>query len=216
MEMNAGRLVLLAVFLSALALACSQSAQPGAGQIPSPAPSPICLNPGRTQFGFFPAPPRDGVEAVQAHFQDLGKYADFILVQASVPWQDFSLQIEADSQSRRDLRNQILLADQNGLGAVFVVDPLNGLNRREFLGLPPGWIASFANPEIRTAYLNFTLWLLRTFQPQYLGLASEINTYADAHPQDFPHFLSLYQETYARIKPNHRKPWFSSHSSGRT
>jgi hypothetical protein len=42
--------------------------------------------------------------------------------------------------------------------------------------------------------------LLREFHPRYLGLASEINTYMDAHPYDVENYFSLYQETYAAIK----------------
>ena len=53
---------------------------------------------------------------------------------------------------------------------------------------------------MRQAYRAFTLWILETFEPRYLGLASEINTYVDAYPQDFAHFLSLYDETYTAIK----------------
>ncbi len=55
-------------------------------------------------------------------------------------------------------------------------------------------------PDVRAAYREFTLWIVRTFDPRDLGLASEINTYADAHPDDFPNFLSLYREVYAAIK----------------
>jgi hypothetical protein len=104
------------------------------------------------------------------------------------------------SQRLTDIRNQMTMAQQNGLEAVFVVDPLNGLNRSEFMRLPEGWPASFAAPEVRSAFTNFALWITREFQPRYLGLASEINTYADAHPDDFPNYLSLYREVYAAVK----------------
>jgi hypothetical protein len=41
---------------------------------------------------------------------------------------------------------------------------------------------------------------LQEFDPTYLGLASEINTYMDAYPEDVEHYLSLYDEVYSRIK----------------
>ncbi len=81
-----------------------------------------------------------------------------------------------------------------------MVNALNGLNRREFFGLPEGWEPSFANPDVRAAFGNFTLWIMREFEPRYLGLASEINTYIDAHPEDGQDYLSLYEETYDRVK----------------
>jgi hypothetical protein len=44
------------------------------------------------------------------------------------------------------------------------------------------------------------MWVVRTFHPHYLGLASEINTYMDAYPDDAANFVSLYHEVYALVK----------------
>jgi hypothetical protein len=158
------------------------------------------LNSSETAFGFFPSPPDVTLESVLAHFEALGEHADFILIQPNVPWQDFVGGMEGDSKSREDIRNQVVLAEMNGLDWAFVIDPLNGLNRREFYELPEGWEPSFSNPEVRTAFTNFTLWCLNEFDPSYLGLASEINTYMDAYPEDVEYYLSLYDEVYALIK----------------
>ncbi len=105
------------------------------------------------------------------------------------------------SQAVTDIVNQLILARQNGLEVIPVIDPLNGLNRREFFGLPGDLSRSdFGTPEVRSAYRDFTLRVLREVRPRYLGLASEINTYLDAHPEDASNFLSLYRQTYAAIK----------------
>jgi hypothetical protein len=154
----------------------------------------------RTAYGFFPAPPEGTTEAVLNHFTNLGENADFILIQPAIPWEGFRSGIEGESQQRTDLTNQTILAQQNELEWIFVVDPLNGLNRREFLGLPADWEANFGNPDVREAFTNFTLWIVREFSPRYLGLASEINTYMDAHPDDVDNFLSLYKEVYDKVK----------------
>lgn len=154
----------------------------------------------RTAYGFFPSPPEATLESVLGHFETLGKHADFVLYQPNVPWEDFYEGIEGESQARTDIRNQIILAERSGLDYVYVVDPLNGLNRREFMDLPQGWEPSFANPDVRTAFTNFTLWILREFNPRYLGLASEINTYFDAHPEDADNYMSLYQDVYQQVK----------------
>lgn len=158
------------------------------------------LDQDRTYYGFFPSPPEAILDSVLNHFEDMGEHGDFILMQPHVPWSDFKDGIEGESQERTDLRNQITLAGQNDLDWIFVVDPLNGLNRREFMGLPFFWEESFGNPEVRTAFSNFTLWIVREFQPRYLGLASEINTYLDAHPDDVESFMSLYREVYDLVK----------------
>ena len=48
--------------------------------------------------------------------------------------------------------------------------------------------------------MNFAIRLTREFSPRYIGLASEINTYMDAYPEDVENYLSLYSQTYAAIK----------------
>ncbi|RKX90283.1 MAG: hypothetical protein DRZ90_16460, partial [Spirochaetes bacterium] len=63
-----------------------------------------------------------------------------------------------------------------------------------------GWEASFKNPEVRSAIKNYALRIVREFHPRYLGLASEINSYADAYPEDFNNYLSLYKEIYDAVK----------------
>ncbi len=155
---------------------------------------------GRPLMGFFPSPPQMTLESVLTHFEHLGEHGDVLLVQNPPDWVSFLAGVEGESQKRTDIINQITLAQQNGLEPIFVADPLNGLNRREFGELPSGWTPSFGNADVRTAFSNYVLWILRTFKPRYLGLASEINTYADAFPDDFPNFISLYDELYAQIK----------------
>jgi hypothetical protein len=197
------------VFVALLALTClglacgsTPTASPSSPLPPAapPAPEPSAFDQGVTTFGFFPSPPELTLESVLKHYDDLGQHADFVLLQNNIPWQAASQGYVTEPQALTDLHNQVILARQQDLDVIFVVDPLNGLNRREFLGLPPGWEASFANPAVRTAFRNHALWLVDTFHPRYLGLASEINTYANARPEDFEHFLSLYREVYREIR----------------
>jgi len=174
----------------------------GSPGVPAPIPSPHVtpLPPGQTAYGFFPSPPEITLQSVLDHYADMARHADVVLLQQNIPWQAFPLDGDTEPQPLIDIRNQVILAHQNGLEPIFVVDPLNGLNRREFMGLPDAWTASFGTPEVRESYTEFALWIVRTFHPRLVGLASEINTYADAYPEDFPNFLSLYHETYAAIK----------------
>jgi hypothetical protein len=202
---SASRSLLLALTsLVLVGLAC-QAGTPTAAlsdssEPPPDSPSASVFDTDRTAYGFFPSPPEASLEAVLNHFKALGEHGDFILVQPNIPWEEFRAGVEGESTQRTDLKNQIVLAQQNNLGWIFVVDPLNGLNRKEFFGLPAGWQASFGNPDVRATFTNFTLWIVREFRPRYLGLASEINTYMDAYPDDVANYLSLYQEVYDRVK----------------
>lgn len=184
------------LILAVAALACGQSGP----LTPFPTPANSAFDSGRTVYGFFPSPPEASLTSILKLYKDLGDHADFVLIQQNIPWQDFENSADGESQRRTDIANQVTLARQNKLDYIFVVDPLNGLNRRDFLGLPAGWNASFTDPKVRAAYTNFTLWIVRMFHPRYLGLASEINTYMDAHPDDAQNFISLYNETYQAVK----------------
>jgi len=189
------RMMVIVCALAFASIACDLGAL---APIPNLETSPFASS--QTVFGFFPSPPEASQQSILNHYRTLGLHADVILLQQPVPWRDFYEKAEADSQAINDIHNQYVLARQNGMDVVFVVDPLNGLNRREFLGLPIGWEASFANPRVRSAITNYALRVVREFHPPYLGLASEINTYADAFPEDFPNYLSLYQSLYDAIK----------------
>lgn len=193
--------IFIAIFILAItALACGQSSQPSATAEPVPTPAHSVFDLGRTSYGFFPTPPEVSLESVLKIYKDISSHADFVLLQQNTPWQDFVNGVDGDSQKRTDIINQVTLARQNNLEYVFVADPLNGLNRREFKDLPFGWEASFKNPSVRAAHKNFVLWIVRTFHPRYLGLASEINTYMDFYPDDAQNFISLYNEIYAAVK----------------
>ena len=184
----------LSVLLLA-ALGCGQS------QSIPPTPENSVFDSGRTAYGFFPSPPEVSTESVLQLYQDMGKQGDFVLIQQNTAWEDFTeAGLKTESPTRTDLINQVKLARQNNLEYIFVIDALNGLNRHEFSGVPPDWEASFGNSDVRIAYRNYALWVVRTFHPRYLGLASEINTYLDAHPEDAGYFISLYKEIYRLIK----------------
>jgi hypothetical protein len=180
-------------FLLITSLAC------GSSEIPL-APENSVFDTGKTAYGFFPSPPEISIESVFQLYEDISQHGDFVLIQHNTDWESFIQGVDGESQSRTDLINQVKLASQNNLEYIFVIDALNGLNRKEFIGLPTGWEANFANPNIRAAYKNYALWVAQTFHPRYLGLASEINTYMDAFPDDTKNFISLYNEIYALVK----------------
>lgn len=189
---------LILILLLALAiLACGQTGTP----TPFPTPDNSAFASGQTLYGFFPSPPELTNESMLATFQGIGEHGDVILLQKAVPWEDFLDGIDGNSPTIQEQHNLVILANQRGLGVIFVVDPLNGLDRSQFSSLPAQLSGgNFGTPGVRKAFKNYALRLTREFHPHYMGLASEINTYADAHPEDFENFVSLYRETYQTIK----------------
>lgn len=154
----------------------------------------------QTLYGFFPSPPEITQASILATYKAIGEHGDLVLMARNVPWTDFVAGDEKDSADIQELRGMVRLSRMNYLEPVFVVDPLNGLDRRRFMGLPDGWKASFANPDVRSAMMNYALRIVREFHPRFLALASEINTYQDTHPDDYPSFMTLYREIYGRVK----------------
>jgi hypothetical protein len=190
----AGSALLLAV------LACGNATSLPAFQTAA-TPTTSIFDSGKTAFGFFPSPPEGTSESFIATIKTISEHGDVILLQQAIPWADFVDSSSGASQDIADLRNVLSLAQGYGLEAIFVIDPLNGLDRRRIAPLPAELEGGdFSTPEIRSAFMNYALRLVSEFQPRYLGLASEINTYADAHPEDFPNYVSLYREVYAAVK----------------
>src|SRR4030095_14565338 len=141
------RFLLVFFFLLLTSIACGKS------QSIPPTPENSIFDSGKTAYGFFPSPPEVSTESVFQLYKDIAQHGDFVLIHQNTAWEDFSEGgTSGESQTRTDLINQVKLARQNNLEYIFVIDALNGLNRRDFVGLPTGWEANFGNPDIRTAY----------------------------------------------------------------
>jgi len=165
----------------------------GLGAAQQSAPGPL--------LGFFPTPARPTWRDMLATLDGISHHAGAVLLQRNVPWQDFAESPEATSREFEDLKNLVQLSRQRGLEPIFVVDALNGLDRRRFYGLPPAWgRVGFSDPRVRRAFTDFAVRIAREFHPRYLGLGSEVNTYMAAHPADAANLVSLYRETYVAVK----------------
>lgn len=191
------RFILCVLILVLATLACADEVP----ATPFPTPEKSVFDARRTVYGFFPSPSELTEKSMLATLEGIGEHGDVILLQQALPWADFLDAADGDSQTIQDQRNMTILAVQNGLEVIFVIDPLNGLDRRQFAPLPTQLEGGdFGTPGVRTAFKNYALRLVREFHPRYLSLASEINTYADSHPDDFLNFVSLYHEIYGAIK----------------
>ncbi|MBC8505434.1 MAG: hypothetical protein ISR58_01195 [Anaerolineales bacterium] len=190
------------IFLPIIALLLAMLAC-GDADTPSVPPTPTVsvFDSADTAYGFFPSPPEFSIDSLIATLDGISEHGDVILVQRAIPWVDFIDGTNANAPDIKELRDLMTLAGQRNLEPIFVIDPLNGLDRRQFSALPLKLEGGdFSTSGVRAAFKNYAITLMQEFHPRYIGLASEINTYADAHPDDFSNFVSLYQETYAAIK----------------
>jgi hypothetical protein len=94
---------------------------------------------------------------------------------------------------------------QSGLVPVLGLSPTTLDQGRQELDLPAavrqraGGNISFANPEIRSAFVGAATELAR-LQPPFLCLATEINLLALQRLPEYLHFVTLYKEAYRAVK----------------
>lgn len=127
------------------------------------------------RMGWAPTPPQPTEESIIETAFAMAEVSELGLLQQHVPW----TRILAGERMSDLLAEAEALADflqGLGLDIVFLVDPLDGLDRRRE---PPELVdagRSILEPEIRAIHDEWVLEVARLVRPAYLGLASEINT----------------------------------------
>ena len=139
------------------------------------APPPV---PARSYaMGWAPNPPRIDAALFLETVDSIRKVAEVTIIQQIVPWPELLGGASMDSliEDRGGLADFLRF---KGLEIIFLVDPLDGLDRRS----EPPELAdlgrSILEPEIRAMHEEWVLGIAARVRPEYLGLASEINTLA--------------------------------------
>src|SRR3990172_3410661 len=92
--------------------------------------------------------------------------------------------------------------DQGDLRLFFAIDPTDSATGRDRLaGLPPESSGkTFADADVREAFVSYAKYVALNYKPAYLALAVEINLYLDKNPDALGDVVSLYNEAYDRVK----------------
>lgn len=207
-------LVSLILLLAALgtAFACEQekSADPATGTSDPTHPAASVTSEahpaGETRsfaMGFGVNPPRPEVQSVLDLVPRMAEVGEYAIIQRPVPWKQLLGQGQSvDEVIESDWRELVAYIRNNGLGLVVLVDPLDGLNRRVE---PPELTdlgRSLAEPDIMELHESWVMALAEQFQPEYLGLASEINTPAAHGSEDL---YALIRDMTNRLAPQVRE-----------
>ncbi len=115
----------------------------------------------------------ESILEVVARMPDLAEYA---LIQRDPPWPQLLAGQTPDEIIDAEYRDLVATLRDLGLGIILLVDPLDGLDRRRE---PESLVSagrSILEPEIVALHERWVLALAARLQPDYLGLASEINT----------------------------------------
>jgi hypothetical protein len=136
------------------------------------------------------------------------RHGDLITVHRdgpTVPWEALA-QGRVSAFRNKMIRERARLGE--GLPLYVLITPLNifrnGLGGRYPDSLGP---ACVSNPNVRIAFKNYALVMVEAMNPDYLGLFSEVNIYANVVPKecpgDFEAVVSLYKEIYRELKALH-------------
>ena len=130
------------------------------------------------RMGFAPTPPYATTESVIRTVEEMAEVSELALVQQHVPWAQLLDGTQTMEQALDELENLVDFLRAHDLGIVFLLDPLDGLDRRRE---PPDLLArgrSIMEAEIRELHDTWAVEVARRVRPEWYGLASEINTLA--------------------------------------
>ncbi len=145
---------------------------------PNPNPGPDPMGEPRTYaVGWSPSPPRPDINLFFEVVDSMSQVSDVAILQQPVPWPELLAGAPIDSLVD-DRAGVAAFLRAHGMDIVFLVDPLDGLNRREE---DPGLTdagRSILEPAIRAIHDDWVLRIAAAIQPEWYGLASEVNTLA--------------------------------------
>lgn len=128
-------------------------------------------------IGWAPGAPRPEVPLVVALMDSLARVSELAILQQPVPWPELLAGASLDSlvQDRGNVADYLRA---RGLQIIFLVDPLDGLNRtREDPGLVEAG-RTIREAAIRALHEEWVGRIATRVRPEWFGLASEINTLA--------------------------------------
>jgi Glycosyl hydrolase family 53 len=178
-------------------------ARPSPDDIPKPASRPF-----RMGFTRWPADlTLDGMMTAQKFAQEHGDVVSVMFI-GGIPWQEaldgkpFSKSVEDDFRYKPPVGTKLFLSisplDQGRKGLA----PYWG--EKDNLPLPADWAKrALDSPEVKKAFLNFTLRAIEKMKPDYLAIGVESNVLLSNDPAKWAQLKNLHRATYAAVKAEH-------------
>ena len=191
---------LLKLALLAIGLALAACSDGGRSE-PTPTTPP---GPSRSfDMGLSSLPSVLPAESYGDTFELAATAGELILIQRVPPWEALLADelFPSDEVVQTTMR-ETELAEEHGLELFVAIDPTDASEgRRQLASLPEDWRgAGFADEEVRRAFVQYAQFVALNYQPKYLALGVEINSYEAQNPDDFEQFVTLYHESYAAVK----------------
>ena len=140
-------------------------------------------------------------ESYEDAFALAGSVGEVILIQRTPPWTEL-LAGEISELTEQTTAQELALADKYGLDLFIAIDPMDVSVGRSALADLPDELrgAGFEDEGIRDAFMAYARYIAQAYQPRYLALGVEVNSYQHEQPEDFERFVVLYHEAYEAVK----------------
>jgi hypothetical protein len=161
-------------------------------------------DPRTVRLGFSTLPAQRTSDSYISAFATAAQYADVVLIQRAPPWRDFLPGGSVSSATSDNTRVETSLLNQyKDLKRYYAIDPTDGAVQRTRIADLPSTVdaqAGFNDPGVREAFLAYTTYVIKNYNPDYLALGVEINMLYERDKTQFDAFVSLYDEAYALAK----------------
>jgi hypothetical protein len=147
--------------------------------------------------------PRElNADAYAEAFKLAGDNGEMVLIQRTPPWADFMPGADVSAETAQTTAAEKQAVDSRKLKLFFAIDPTDGSTGRDRIaGLPATFSGkTFADADIRAAFVSYAKYVALNYKPAYLALGVEMNLYYDKNKDDLADFVSLYGEAYDRVK----------------
>jgi hypothetical protein len=209
MTFSSHKSIALLLTVTSVLAACGGSSS-GGGAAPMPPPPA----PTRSFYmGFTPWPydaTQAAVDDVNQRIQDNGDIVDHHIM-VGVPWEEALQGLPYHPNVDADLTARVQMV-QPGKEVFLAIDSLSGVrdamaaNWGENFNepLPPPWdTRGFADAEVATAYLSFSLDLIARFDPAYFNYGTEVSELMLNDPAAFDDYVTFAETVYNGIKARH-------------
>jgi len=150
-------------------------------------------------LGFSSLPPELTEESYASAFELAASAGEVILIQRPPPWEELLSGGVSDDAARTTQREKEL-AEQHDLDLFVAIDAVD-TSESGLASLPADVRGGgFTNDAVRQAFVAYAQYVAVNYQPQYLALGVEVNSYQRNSPEDFDQFVTLYSEAYDAVK----------------
>jgi len=130
------------------------------------------------RMGWFFQPPQPTPQSVVKTSPVMAGFSDAILIQREVPWKRLLAGDSMETIAEEEYDGVVKFLTGLGIHVSFLVDPLDGLDRTREGSEMRASGRSLKEPEIRAIHEQWVKFLAARYKPEFLGLASEINSLA--------------------------------------